>query len=202
MIDPNKRASAGVRKATLAIRSHGYSVDQVLTPSHKSALVSTFVRAHRRLAASCKCRVVVKTMFHTTTVESAKAILEQGFKTSGVHKAHGSVHGLGVNLSPVPDHTLIYTAKHRTACTLVCAVAIGRWHANEGSDEEVYHTTKHSRPRKGFDAMHSQGGMIVVVPSSARVLPIAAIVHTRNRALRPGQKLVIEHDGGKSMGVA
>jgi hypothetical protein len=33
------------------------------------------------------------------------------------------------------------------------------------------------RPKAGYDAMFGAGGLIVIVPSTARVLPIRLIIH-------------------------
>lgn len=92
--------------------------------------------------------------------------MTEGFKIP----KRGGCFGRGVNLSPDVEHTLMY--KSGEACTLVCKVAIGRAHANTSRQ-----VPDHVRPKRGYDAMYGAVGMIVVVPSAARVRPVRMIVH-------------------------
>jgi hypothetical protein len=134
-----------------------------------------FEKATEQLSEKCSCRVRVRTLYHGTTVENGTKIMATGFK---VFKNVGAF-GRGVNLSPDVKHTLAYLPPAGDACTLVCRVAIGKMHENtsrhvKGNPNTVPDFIK---PKPGFDAMYGAGGMIVVVPSAARVLPVRMIVH-------------------------
>jgi hypothetical protein len=133
-----------------------------------------FERAKQALSERCKCKVSVKTMYHTTSVAAGESIMAEGFRIP----KHGGCFGRGVNLSPDVEHTLMY--KSGEACTLVCKVAIGKAHANTSRDIPGKRDTvpDHVRPRRGYDAMYGAGGMIVVIPSASRVRPMRMIVHS------------------------
>ena len=133
-----------------------------------------FERAKQALTQRCECKVRVRTMFHTTSVAAGEAIMAEGFRIP----KHGGCFGRGVNLSPDVKHTLMY--KSGEACTLECRVAIGKAHANMSRKVPGVRDTvpDHVRPRRGYDAMYGAGGMIVVVPSAARVRPVRMIVHS------------------------
>jgi len=119
----------------------------------------------------------VKRLYHGTSVAAAASIVRDGFKIP----TRGSfAFGRGVNLTPDPVHTLMYARARTNACLVVCDVAIARWHANtsrqvQGSDDSV---PDYMAPRRGHDAMYGARGMIVVVPSAARVLPRWVITHS------------------------
>jgi enhancing lycopene biosynthesis protein 2 len=137
-----------------------------------------FERAREELSRRCGCRVAVRTLFHSTSVENGRQIMAGGFKVS--KNASSSAFGRGVNLSPDLKHTLMYVSPSGDACTLVCRVAIGRMHANTsrrvgGKADTV---PDFIRPKRGYDAMCGADGVIVVVPAAARVLPVRMIVHT------------------------
>lgn len=130
-----------------------------------------FERAKQALSERCACKVRVKTMYHTTSVAAGQAIMAEGFRIP----KHGGCFGRGVNLSPDPAHTLMY--KSGEACTLV---AIGKMHDNTSREVAGKRDTvpDHMRPKRGYDAMYGAGGMIVVVPSAARVRAVRMIVHS------------------------
>lgn len=132
-----------------------------------------FERAKVALSERCACKVRVRTMYHTTSVAAGEAIMLEGFRIP----KRGGCFGRGVNLSPDVEHTLMY--KPGEACTLVCRVAIGKMHANFSREVPGKRDTvpDHMRPKRGYDAMYGAGGMIVVVPSAARVRPVRMIVH-------------------------
>jgi hypothetical protein len=85
---------------------------------------SRFDRAKQALSERCKCKVSVKTMYHTTSNAAGEAIMAEGFRIP----KRGGCFGRGVNLSPDVKHTLMY--KSGEACTLECRVAIGKIHEN------------------------------------------------------------------------
>jgi Poly(ADP-ribose) polymerase catalytic domain len=134
---------------------------------------SRFERAKKALSERCDCNVRVRTMYHTTSVAAGRAIMAEGFRVP----KRGGCFGRGVNLSPDVEHTLMYNSGE--ACTLVCKVAIGKAHANTSRQVPGQRDTvpDHMRPKRGYDAMYGAGGMIVVVPSAARVRPVRMIVH-------------------------
>lgn len=133
-----------------------------------------FEAAKQALTERCACKVRVRTMYHTTSVAAGESIMAEGFRIP----KHGGCFGRGVNLSPDVEHTLMY--KSGEACTLVCKVAIGKAHANTSRDIPGKRDTvpDHMRPKRGYDAMYGAGGMIVVVPSAARVRAVRMIVHS------------------------
>lgn len=133
-----------------------------------------FERAKQALSERCNCNVRVRTMYHTTSVAAGHAIMAEGFRIP----KRGGCFGRGVNLSPDVEHTLMYRSGE--ACTLVCKVAIGKAHANTSRQVQGQRDTvpNHMLPKRGYDAMYGAGGMIVVVPSAARVRPIRMIVHS------------------------
>lgn len=134
---------------------------------------TSFERAKQALTERCGCKVRVRTMYHTTSVAAGESIMAEGFRIP----KRGGCFGRGVNLSPDVEHTLMYGSGE--ACTLVCRVAIGKMHANFSREVPGKRDTvpDHMRPKRGYDAMYGAGGMIVVVPSAARVRPVRMIVH-------------------------
>ena len=78
------------------------------------------------------------------------------------------------------EYTLLYMpSRGECCCTLVCEAAIGRSHANRSREVPGHLDTvpDNQRPRPGYDAMSGAGGLIVVIPSAARVRPLLMIVH-------------------------
>jgi hypothetical protein len=146
---------------------------RVLRVENAKGDVARFERAKQALSERCACKVRVKTMYHTTSVAAGEAIMAEGFRIP----KRGGCFGRGVNLSPDVEHTLMY--KSGQACTLECDVAIGKTHENTSREVPGKRDTvpDHMRPKRGYDAMYGAGGMIVVVPSAARVRPVRMIVH-------------------------
>ena len=66
---------------------------------------------------------------------------------------------------------------------VVCDVAIARMHASTSRElpDQTYSVPDHVRPKAGYDAMYGMDGMIVVVPSVARVLPRWLFFHTQQK---------------------
>lgn len=138
------------------------------------SLTSKFEKAKKALSAKCECRVKVRTLYHGTSVENGQMIMSEGFKIFG----NVGAFGIGVNLSPNLKHTLMY-ASGDESCTIVCKVAIGKMHANTSCEVKGHRGSvpDHIKPRRGYDAMYGSRGMIIVVPSAARVLPVRMIIH-------------------------
>lgn len=72
----------------------------------------------------------------------------------------------------------MYVPQKQNSCILVCDVAIGKMHENASRPIKGKRDTvpDHIRPMRGYDAMYGAGGLIVVVPSTARVVPVSMIV--------------------------
>ena len=174
----NRMIDAHVR----ALQNAGRTVTSVEFVGDPS-VTRRFERAKAALAKKCGCAVrVVEPLFHGTSAKAGRMICESGFKVG----PNANAFGRGVNLSPKIEHTLLYLHGRPEACTLVCAAAIGKTHENESRQVAGQHDTvpDNVRPRPGFDAMTGMGGLILVVPSAARVRPIAAIYHRAARKLK------------------
>lgn len=144
------------------------------TSNDSSRHKSRFAKAVASLSKKCGCKVQERTLYHGTSVRNGENIMQGGFKIFDNQGAFGK----GVNLSPDIGHTLMYRSGE--ACTIVCKVAIGRIHENisreiEGKTDGS--VPDHIMPKRGYDAMYGAGGLIVVVPSAERVLPVRMIVH-------------------------
>jgi hypothetical protein len=134
-----------------------------------------FERAKARLQARCRCRIrEIDLLFHTTSTAAGESIVASGFRVG--HRV--GAFGVGVNLSPSLEHTLLY-ASNGACCTLVCRAAVGRWHANRSREVPGHEDTQPDfrKPKSGYDAMFGEGGLIVVIPSAARVQPYLLILH-------------------------
>ena len=161
-----------MRRLISALESAGrrvLSVREVSVPR----LTKRFAAAKARLGSG----TVTTRLYHGTSVEAAAGIERAGFLVPSASSAHA--FGRGVNLTPDPAHTLLYIPRRGPACLVVCDVAIKRTHVNisrevEGSSDTV---PDRLRPRPGFDAMTGANGLIVVVPSVARVLPRWIVTH-------------------------
>ena len=153
----------------------GRRVTRVVDLQGLSVHNTKFAHARKLLQSKCKCRVhVIAPLFHTTSVDAGNSILVSGFKVPPGFRAFGA----GVNLSPDLKHTMLYTLPG-TSCTLVCEAVVGRWHENlsmevPGSDVTI---PQFIRPKHGFDTMYGAGGLIVVIPSAARVRPLVMLEH-------------------------
>lgn len=114
--------------------------------------------------------------YHTTDPAAARAIMKDGFDLG---KSRHFAFGRGVNLGRSTDQALMYADEEGVSCTLVCAAAVGRSHANRSRARRGRLDTvpDHMHPRAGYDSMTGAAGEIVVVPDPRRVLPLVAVVH-------------------------
>lgn len=153
--------------------------------SRPKALVKKF-RQQKSLMLNKKNQPSVKFMFHLTDTYSAQDILKNGFNVS---KSYYKAFGKGINLCPKIKDVLKYKRMKRSntgkVSIIIARVLIGRSHGNSSDDHEMirepngasYSKPKYMRPKKGFDSMYSlvPKKQIWIIPSSARVLPIAEV---------------------------
>lgn len=168
--DPDARsAQPALRRLLRALEAAGREVTRV----HALVVPRRKIDAYSRARAGSLPRQ--RFAYHTTTCAAARSIAAGGFDPDRVRSV---AFGHGVNLGTSTDQALMY-ASPGASCTLVCAVAVGRSHANrsmpgtEGGDT----VPLHMRPRRGYDSMHGARGQILVVPDPARVLPLVVVSH-------------------------
>jgi hypothetical protein len=185
--DNTPNADPALRRLLSALEADGREVTRVETLTVSGRKLDAYTRA--RDSDRGNNRSAQRFAYHTTSCAAARSIAENGFDPS---RARSVAFGRGVNLGTSTEQALLYASAAGTTCTLVCAVAVGRSHANRSmvreGDAGGDTVPLHMHPRPGFDSMHGARGRILVVPDPARVLPLVAVSHRARRAERKPRK--------------
>ncbi|HEY1078731.1 MAG TPA: hypothetical protein VGE46_01490 [Bdellovibrio sp.] len=119
-------------------------------------------------------------LFHITSQENAKKIIDTGFK---VNLAKTSAFGKGIYFAETASNAFRYANRHKKKALLVCKVVVGRAHENKSDLSKVingYSKPDRLIPRKGFSSMF--GGKketrVWVVPAGGRILPLYLVLYS------------------------
>ncbi len=121
-------------------------------------------------------------MYHITSYENAKLILQNGFDVS---KSHRGAFGLGINLSSDINHLRHYYNKDKTNYIIKCNVKFNKEKKNytqqnskgnmkwvkNNKGVDIYTKPKYTKPPKGYNSLYVPGPEIYVIPTSQQVYP-------------------------------
>jgi len=117
-------------------------------------------------------------LFHMTDYPNAERIVNSGFQ---VFCAKALSFGKGIYLANTAKETLKYGESFQSPTIIITQVCIGKAHPNSSDitkivyspDGYAYSKPRFLKPRRGYDAMHSNDleKSIWVIPSAARVYP-------------------------------